>query len=135
MTTLTGALTDLLENPDLPIDQAADRHISPEFRQRTNGQWDDRAGFLTRIAQLRSNTQHITITVLDEIRDGTHYAERHIIDLLFNDGRRVSHEVFLFAALDGDGRFQRIEEVTLTVDADDLTVPPRRRELPGVRRE
>ena len=113
VTTLKDALADLLQNQDLSVDEAAERHISPDFRQRTNGQWDDRAGFLTRIAHLRSTTQHTTITVLDELTDGDRYAERHIIDLLRNDGQRIVQEVYLFAALDSDGRLERIEEVTL----------------------
>jgi hypothetical protein len=117
MTTLTGALADLLENLDLSVEEAAARHISPDFRQRTNGDWDDRAGFLVRITQLRRDTQQMTMTVLDELSDGTRYAERHIIELLFIDGRRVSQEVYIFATLDSDDRFQRIEEVTLPVGA------------------
>jgi hypothetical protein len=116
MTTLRDALADLLENHDLPVDEAADRHISPDFRQRTNGQWDDRAGFLARITHLRSNTQEVTITVLDEITDGSRYAERHLIDLLGADGRRFVHEVYVFAALDSDGRFVRIEEATVMAE-------------------
>jgi hypothetical protein len=115
VTTLRGALADLLENHDLPVDEAADRHISPDFRQRTNGQWDDRAGFLARIRHLRSNTQEVTITVLDEITDGSSYAERHLIELLGVDGRRVVYEVYVFASLGSDGRFERIEEATVMV--------------------
>jgi hypothetical protein len=84
MTTLKDALADLLQNPGLSVDEAAARHISPDFRQRTNGQWDDRVGFLARIAHVRSETRHVTITVLDELHDGSRYAERHIIDLLHN---------------------------------------------------
>jgi hypothetical protein len=117
MTALKGALADLLQNPDLSVDEAADRHISRDFRQRTNGQWDDRAGFLARIAHLRSEAEHVAITVLDELIDGDHYAERHIIDVLQNDGRRIVQEVHLFADLDSGGRFERIEEVTLAVTA------------------
>lgn len=120
MTTLRHALADLLENHDLSIDEAADLHFGPDFRQRTDGQWDDRAGFLARIAHLRSTTQEITITVLDEITDGSRYAERHTIDLLGIDGRRIVREVYLFAALDSDGRFERIEESTLTVRTHEL---------------
>jgi hypothetical protein len=125
MTTLRAALADLLENQDLTVDQAANRHISRDFRQRTNGQWDDRAGFLARITQLRSNTKDITITVLDDIVDGGRYAERHIIDLLLTDGRRLVQEVYLFAALDSDGRFERIEEVSLPLSATEPVSPSR----------
>ncbi len=120
MTTLRDAPPDLLEHRKVPLDEAADRHIGSDFRQRTNGQWDDRAGFLARIADLRGNIQRFTMTVLDEIIDGDRYAERHVIDLLFSDGRRVVQEVYLFAALDSDGRFERIEEVSLPIKADAL---------------
>jgi hypothetical protein len=113
MTTLRDAVADLLDNPGLSLDEAADRHFSPDFRQRTNGEWDDRSGFLARIAELRGNTQQVTITVLDELIDGGRYAERHVIDLLLVDGQRIVQEVYLFAALDSDARFERIEEVTL----------------------
>ena len=119
MTTLKDALADLLQNPDLPLDEAVDRHFSLDFRQRTNGRWDDRAGFVARIAQLRGETQQITMTFLDELNDDGRYAERHIIDLLFHDGRHVVQEVYIFAALDSDGRFERIEEVTLAVGEDE----------------
>jgi 1,6-anhydro-N-acetylmuramate kinase len=119
MTTLRNALSDLLENHELPVDEAADRHIAPGFRQRTNGHWDDRAGFLARIRHLRSNTRDVTITVLDEITDGSRYAERHIIDLLGADGRRVVHEVYVFASLGPDGRFERIEEATVVAGRTD----------------
>jgi hypothetical protein len=47
MTTLKDALADLLQDQDLSLDEAAARRISPGFRRRTNGQWDDRAGFLS----------------------------------------------------------------------------------------
>lgn len=118
MTTLKRALDDLL-NPQLPLGQAADRHISPDFRQRTNGKWGDRAEFVTRIAELRRNTQQITITVLDELADDSRYAERHIVDLVTRDGQRLTQEVYLFAAFDHNGRFDRIEEVTRTVALDE----------------
>lgn len=116
MTTLKDALADLLQNHDLAVDDAADRHIGPDFRQRTNGGWDDRVGFLTRIAHLRNETQQVTITVLDELLDADRYAERHLIDLLHNDGRRTVHEVYVFAVLGSDGRFERLEEVTIAVE-------------------
>lgn len=119
MTTLQNALEDLFENRDLPLDEAADRHFGPDFRQRTDGRWVDRAGFLARIAHLRDNVERITITVLDEVIDGHRYAERHLVDLLDADGQHVVQEVYLFAELDSDGRFARIEEVTLSLEVDE----------------
>jgi 1,6-anhydro-N-acetylmuramate kinase len=118
MTTFRKAVADLLENHDISVDEAGDRHISPDFRQRTNGHWIGRREFLDRIAEIRSNTVEITITVLDEIIVGEHYSERHIGDLLGFDGRREVHEVYVFATLDLDGRFKIVEEVTLALSPD-----------------
>ncbi len=92
-----------------------------------DGQWDDRAGFLARIAMLRRDTDHVSITVLDEVFDGDRYAERHIIELFHSDGRQVTVEVYLFATLDPDGRFARIEEVTLEIPAGELGPSEHRR--------
>ncbi|MEO8779405.1 MAG: nuclear transport factor 2 family protein [Rhodanobacter sp.] len=112
MTTIKDAVHDLLNNPQLTAEQAADRHFDPAFRQRTNGSWDDRAGFMARIVDLKKIVGHATITVLDELVDGNRYAERHIIDLLQRNGTRVVQEVFVFAERGSDGRFVRIEETT-----------------------
>ena len=63
-----------------------DRHYIPAFRQRTNGSWDDRAALIARADEFRKHIEHATVTVLDELIDGEHYAERHVIDLLQRDG-------------------------------------------------
>ncbi|WP_205750040.1 hypothetical protein [Cryobacterium sp. SO1] len=123
MTTFRKATADLLENHDISVEEAADRHIAPDFRQRMNGIWIDRREFIDRITELRSNTQEINIVVLDEMTVGDQYCERHIGDLLSFDGRREVLEVYVFAVLDSDGRFKRVEEVTLTLNPD-VVMPP-----------
>lgn len=117
MTTVKDALADLLQNPDLSVAEAAERHLSPDFRERTNGHWVDRAGFLTGVDELRRTAREITITVLDEVIDGNRYADRHIIDVQHVDGRRSIQEVYLFATLDAVGRLERIEEAAFALDA------------------
>lgn len=108
---LRHAIEDLLA-PQMPLDEALDRHFAPGFRQRAHGQWHDRAAFRARMAQLRARLVRATITVLDEHVDGLRYAERHGIDMLLHDGDRLVLEVFVFARLDAQGRFLCIEEVT-----------------------
>ncbi|MEU8926893.1 nuclear transport factor 2 family protein, partial [Kitasatospora sp. NPDC048545] len=49
-----SALTDLLLTPGLDLDEAADRHFAPDYRQRTDGEWADRTEFLDHIAHLRT---------------------------------------------------------------------------------
>ena len=115
MTTISDAVKDLFNNQQLPAEEAADRHYAPSFRQRINGSWDDRAGFLARVIDLRKVIEHATITVFDELADGSRYAKRHLIDSVQRDGNQIVQEVFLFATRDPDGRFVQIEEMTLKV--------------------
>lgn len=118
MTTIKDAVDDLFNNQQLPADEAVDRHYAPAFRQRTNGSWDDRAGLLARVVELRKVVKHATITLLDELADGDRYAERHVVELVQRDGERVRQEVYVFADRDSDGRFARIEETTLMLESD-----------------
>jgi hypothetical protein len=116
MSTIKEAIEDLFNNPQLSADEAIDRHFGPDFRQRTNGSWDDRPAFFARMVDFREIVKHATITVLDELVDGERYAERHIVDLLKHDGDRIRLEVYIFARRDPAGRFTRIEETTLILD-------------------
>ncbi len=119
MTTIKDAFDDLLNNQQLPADEAVDLHFAPTFRQRTNGSWDDRAGFLAHIVDLRKVVEHASITILDELTDANRYAERHVVDLVQRDGKRILQEVYVFAERDSDGRFVRIEETTLMLKDDE----------------
>ena len=115
MTTIKEAVTDMLSNHAISVEEAADRHFSPGFRQKTNGHWDDRAGFVARIDELRRVTTLVSINVLNEMVEGRHYAERHTIDLLGADGRHIVLEVYLFATFDSAGKFHRIEEANFSL--------------------
>ncbi|MEU9132636.1 nuclear transport factor 2 family protein [Kitasatospora sp. NPDC048540] len=115
-TDIRAALTDLLLTPGLDLDEAADRHFAPDYRQRTDGRWDDRTGFLTHIAHLRKVVAHGTVTVHDELVDGDRYADRHTVTVTKVDGSTVRMEVYLFAEFAPDGRFRRVEETTLMLE-------------------
>ncbi|WP_030559275.1 nuclear transport factor 2 family protein [Streptomyces aureocirculatus] len=118
-TNIVTALTDLLFNPGLDHHEAADRHFAPDYRQRTNGQWDDREGFLEHIAHLRTVVAEGSVEVHDELSDGIHYADRHTVHITKKDGSTVRTEVYLFGGFAPDGRFSRIEEVTLMLEGAD----------------
>ena len=113
MSTIKDAVEDLLNNRQLSVDEAVDRHFGPTFRQRTNGIWDDRAAFHARVVRFREMVEHSTITVLDELANDGYYAERHVVDLVKYDGERITQEVYVFAQRDPDGRFNQIEEATV----------------------
>jgi len=113
MTDIKAALHDLLNEQLIPLSDALDRHFGTDYRQRTNGVWDDRAGFEAHIAHLRTIIERADIQVFDEVVDKRRYADRHVVDIRKRDGGRVVQEVYLFAELDEDGRFSRVQETTL----------------------
>ncbi|MFG2488459.1 MULTISPECIES: hypothetical protein [Streptomyces] len=120
-TDITRAINDLLFTPGLDLTEAIDRHFTPDYRQRTNGVWSDRASFTQHMTRLRSLIRSGHIEVHDELRDATRYADRHTVTLVHEDGHTSRTEVYLFAQLAADGRFRRVEETTLLVTghADD----------------
>lgn len=118
-TTIATALTDLLLTPGLPLEEALDRHFAPTYRQRTDGAWADRSEFREHIAHLRQVVADGTIKVHEEVTSDSLYAERHTIDVTKVDGSTVSMEVYVFAEYAPDGRFVRLEEVTLMLSGAD----------------
>jgi len=118
-TNIAAALNDLIFIPGLDLHEAADRHFAPGFRQRTDGRWDDRDAFLAHIAHLRTIVADGTIEIHDELTDGARYADHHTVHITKNDGSAVRIEVYLFADFAPDGRFQRIEELTLMLEGAD----------------
>ncbi|MFI5645464.1 nuclear transport factor 2 family protein [Kitasatospora sp. NPDC051705] len=113
------ALTDLLLTPGLDLDEAADRHFAPDYRQRTDGEWADRTEFLAHIAHLRTVVAGGSVEVHDELSSGDLYADRHTMTITKTDGSTVRIEVYLFAEYAPDGRFRRIEETTLMLEGAD----------------
>ncbi|MEU9015404.1 nuclear transport factor 2 family protein [Streptomyces sp. NPDC048479] len=118
-TDIKAALTDLIFSSDLTVQEAADRHFTPEYRQRTDGQWDDRAGFVEHITHVRTIVAGGHVEVHDELYDGSKYADRHTVHITKKDDSTVSMEVYVFAELAPDGRFSRIEETTLMLQGSD----------------
>ncbi|MFD5737802.1 nuclear transport factor 2 family protein [Streptomyces sioyaensis] len=118
-TGIAAALTDLLFTPALGLDEAADRHFAPDYRQRTDGGWADRNEFLQHIAHLRTVVADGSIEVHDELSDGLRYADRHTVHVTKNDGSAVRTEVYVFGEFAADGRFRRIEETTLMLEGSD----------------
>ncbi|MEE1788626.1 nuclear transport factor 2 family protein [Streptomyces sp. SP17BM10] len=114
-----AALTDLLLTPGLDLDEAADRHFAPDYRQRTDGDWADRTEFLAHIAHLRTVVAGGSVEVHDELFSGDRYADRHTMTVVKTDGSTVRMEVYLFAEFAPDGRFRRIEETTLMLEGAD----------------
>ena len=132
MTTIAAALNDLLFTPDLPVEEAIDRHFAPGYRQRTDGSWDDRAGFTAHMTHLRSLVAHGEVEVHEELRNGSLYADRHTVTVTKTDGSTVRMEVYLFGEQAADGRFCRIEETTLLLDGTEADRVLGSARLPGL---
>lgn len=118
-TDIATALNDLLFTPDLALDQALDRHFTPDYRQRTDGSWSDRTEFAQHIAYLRTHIAAGHVEVHEELTDGLRYADRHSVDLTKRDGTTARTEVYVFGEYAPDGRFRRIEETTLLISGSD----------------
>ncbi|MEV7929967.1 nuclear transport factor 2 family protein [Kitasatospora sp. NPDC088779] len=112
-TTIAAALDDLLFTPGLDLETAVERHFTPDYRQRTDGRWDDRAAFTEHIRHLRAVVASGRVEVHEELHDGDRTATRHTVDVLKTDGAQVSMEVYLFGQYGPCGRLRRIEETTL----------------------
>jgi hypothetical protein len=119
-TTIKAALEDLLLRRELPIEAAIDKHFAPGYRQRTDGEWSDRAEFAEHIAHLRDVVATLSIHVHEELSDGPLYAERHTVELTKTDGSPVVTEVYVFGERAEDGRFDRIEEVTMLLAGSEV---------------
>lgn len=115
-TDIRSALDAILNQQQCPLEDVLDRHFSPGYMQRTNGHWDDRETFAQHARKLREVVASARIEVLDELRDGQRYADRHRVHVTKRDGTQVVQEVYLFAELDAEGRFARIEETTLMLE-------------------
>ncbi|EDV1735426.1 nuclear transport factor 2 family protein [Salmonella enterica subsp. enterica] len=111
--TIDIVLDEVINRQELPLEKVLDCYFSPNYRQRTNGCWEDRVGFAHHARRLREVCAFAGIEVLDEIRNGNLYATRHRVMCTKRDGAEVVMEVYMFAEMDDSGRFLRVEETTL----------------------
>ncbi|MFJ3231525.1 nuclear transport factor 2 family protein [Streptomyces sp. NPDC086787] len=118
-TGIKAALTDLLLNDEVTLEEAVERHFTPDYRQRTDGEWANRAEFIQHMEHVRAVVAGGEIEVHEELSDGTKYADRHTCHMTKKDGSTVTMEVYVFADLAPDGRFNRIEETTLLIKGSD----------------
>jgi hypothetical protein len=107
---ISEAVRELALEPTLPFEEALDKYYAPEYQHRNDGETLDRAGFAAMVAGFRDRIASGTVTVLDELRDGSTYAERHVYDVTLTDGTRIHRELAVFATYAPDGRFRTISE-------------------------
>jgi hypothetical protein len=109
---ISDALRALVLEPDASaeLDQVLDRYYAPDYTHRTDGKTLDRDEFAEMVARVRSQVAEGTVTVLDELRDGSAYAERHVYHITLKNGATQDREVTIFGTFAADGRFQHLNE-------------------------
>jgi hypothetical protein len=115
---ISDALNALLFKPvpGAPVDEVLDRYYAPDFVFRTEGRTLDRAAFAAMAEAARDQVADGAVTVLDELRDGPAYAERHVYRLTTKGGGAQAREVMIFGTYAGDGRFQQLSEAGFDLD-------------------
>jgi hypothetical protein len=115
---ISDALRDLVLEPDscAEPDQVLDRYYAPDYTHRTDGKTVDRGEFAEMVARARSQVAEGTVTVLEELRDGSAYAERHVFHITLKNGATQDREVAIFGTLAADGRFRHLSETGFDID-------------------
>ena len=115
---ISDALRALIFEPDsgAELDQVLDRYYAPDYTHRTDGKTLDRDEFAQMVARARSQVAEGVVTVLDELRDGSVYAERHVFHITLKNGATQDREVAIFGTFARDGRFQHLSETGFDID-------------------
>jgi hypothetical protein len=115
---ISDALRALVFEPDsgTELDQVLDRYYAPDFTFRTDGKTLDRAEFAEMVVRVRSQVAEGSVTVLDEFRDGSMYAERHVFHITLKNGATQDREVAIFGTFAEDGRFRHLSETRFDID-------------------
>ncbi|HUN35642.1 MAG TPA: hypothetical protein VMU95_26895 [Trebonia sp.] len=115
---ISDALRELVLDPDSStrLDQVLDRYYAPDYTYRMDGKALDRDEFAALVARFRGQVAQGTVTVLDELVDGSAYAERHVLHITMKDGVTQDREVAIFGAFAADGRFQHLSEASFDIE-------------------
>ncbi|MEV6371204.1 nuclear transport factor 2 family protein [Micromonospora musae] len=118
---LSDALNELALAPTRALDEALDAYYAPDYTHRSDGRTLDRAGFAQMVAGMRERVVSGTVTVLDEFRDGSAYAERHVYEITMADGSTIRREISVFGSYAEDGRFRHLSETGFDLAPDETT--------------
>jgi hypothetical protein len=117
---ISEALRALVFEPDpgVGLNEVLDRYYAPDYTHRGDGKTLNRDEFTEMVEHIRSQVTGGTVTVLDEFRDGSAYAERHVFHITLKDGATQHREVAIFGTFAEDGRFLHLSETGFDVDPD-----------------
>jgi hypothetical protein len=115
---ITDALRDLVFEPDphVSVGEVLDRYFAAGYTHRADGSTLSRAEFEAMVVENRVRIIRGSAVVLDELRDGSTYAERHRFHIELEDGSVQDREVAIFGDIDAGGRFTHLSETGFPVD-------------------
>ena len=115
---ISDALRDLVLEPDpgAELDQVLDRYYAPDYTHRADGKTMNRDEFAQMVVRYRSQVADGAVTVLDELREGSTYAERHVFHITLKNGATQDREVAIFGTFAADGRFWHLSETGFDID-------------------
>jgi hypothetical protein len=118
---ISEALRALVFEPDpgVGLDQVLDQYYAPGYTHRTDGKTLSRDEFAEMVARVRRQVTGGTVTVLDELRNGPVYAERHVFRIALQDGQAQHREIAIFGTLAEDGRFLHLNETGFDIHPDE----------------
>lgn len=99
-----------------PLSETIDRYFAPDFVLHAKGETVDRNQFIAGAEQGRQGVSSGDITMLDLVRDGHRFAERHITSRTDAGGEVSRKEVWMFVELDEQGLIRRIDELSRPLD-------------------
>jgi hypothetical protein len=118
---ISEALRALIFEPDpgVPLHQVLDSYYAPDYTHRSDGRTVNRDEFAEMVARFRSQVSGGTVTVLDELRDGSAYAERHVFRITLKNGSAQGREVAIFGSFADDGRFRHLSETGFDINPNE----------------
>jgi hypothetical protein len=116
---ISEAIRELAFESKLELSEALDKYYAPDYVHRSDGKTLNRAEFAEMTADNRSRVVSGTVSVLDELRDGSTYAERHVFEITMVDGSTIRREIAIFGSFAEDGRFQQLSETGFDLGPDE----------------
>ncbi|MGC5307839.1 hypothetical protein [Micromonospora zamorensis] len=117
---ISDALRAVVFEPTRNLTEALDEFYAPDYTHRSDGETLDRAGFVEMVTRVRGQIVSGTVRVLDELREGLRYAERHVYEITLADGSTAQREIAIFGTYAEDGRFRHLSETGFDLPADDI---------------
>jgi hypothetical protein len=111
---IQDALEQVFESPaNIPL------LFSDDYVQTTDGRTSNRQEFEQHIRHLLASVNSIDFEVLDAVQQGQSIADRHLVQLVYQDGRKATIEINLFGTVT-DGRLSRVHEISRVVSGDEM---------------